>query len=114
LADQRYFPNGFYKPGEQLVFNLIGINDLNKKVPGTVTAKLIDSKGNLVSELVREIEIPPYQRINIPVFFTLPHKKGGYLVLTEFIKTDSNEILKSRRYIKVGEVENPDFWEVEP
>ncbi len=114
LADQRYFPNGFYRPGEQLVFNLIGINDLNKKVPGTVTAKLIDSKGNLVSELIKEIEIPPYQRINIPAFFTLPQKQGGYLVLAEFVKNGSTEILKSRRYIKVSNVDNPDFWEIEP
>jgi beta-galactosidase len=42
LADQRYFPNGFYQPGERLVFNLVGINDLNKKASGKVTIKLID------------------------------------------------------------------------
>ncbi len=41
-------------------------------------------------------------------------RAGRYLVLTEFVKDGSNEILKSRRYIKIGEVEKLAFWEVEP
>lgn len=114
LADQRYFPNGNYQVGEQLVFNLIGINDLNEKISGTVTAKLIDSEGKIISQQKRMVEIPAYQRTNIPAFFTLPQEKGGYLVLSEFVKDGSSEILKSRRYIKVGEVGKPKFWEVAP
>jgi hypothetical protein len=113
LADQRYFPNGNYIPGEQLVFNLVGVNDLNTNVSGTVTAKLLDAKGKLISQIKRKVELSAYQRTNIPAFFTLPQKVGGYLILTEFVKEDSNEILKSRRYIKVGEVKNPEYWEVE-
>jgi hypothetical protein len=60
------------------------------------------------------VELPAYQRTNIPAFFTLPQTKGGYLILSEFVKDGSTEILKSRRYIKVGDVQKPEFWEVEP
>ncbi len=114
LADQRYFPNGFYVQGEQLVFNLVGINDLKETVSGIVTAKLIDSDGKIVSQQKRRVGIPAYQRINIPTFFTLPQENGGYLILSEFVKDGSDEVLKSRRYIKIGEVGRTKFWEVEP
>jgi hypothetical protein len=49
--------------------------------------------------------LPAHQRTNIPVFLTLPQEKGGYLILSEFAKDGTSEILKGRRYIKVGEVE---------
>ena len=114
LADQRYFPNGNYLPGEQLVFNLVGINDLKENVSGIVTAKLINSDGKMVSQMKRRVEIPAYRRTNIPAFFTLPQEEGGYLILSEFKKDNSDGIFKSRRYIKVGEAQQPEFWEVEP
>ncbi len=114
LADQRYFPNGNYVPGEQLAFNLVGINDLKEEISGTVTAKLIDSGGKVVSQLKRNVKLPGYQRTNIPVFLTLPQQTGGYLILSEFVKNGSSEILKSRRYIKVGEIAKSEFWEVKP
>jgi len=49
----------------------------------------------------------------------LRNNGGGLLdacikILSEFVKDGSTEVLKSRRYIKVGEVQKPDFWEVEP
>ncbi len=114
LADQRYFPNGNYKPGEELVFNLVGINDLKEGISGTVTSKLIDAKGKVVSQLKRIVKLPGYQRTNIPVIQTLPQQTGGYLILSEFVKDGSSEILKSRRYIKVGDVKNAKFWELQP
>ena len=114
LADQHYFPNGNYKPGEELAFNLVGVNDLKEKATGTVTVKLVDSSGKTVAQQQRKIEIPAYQRANIPAFFNLPEQTGGYLVLAEFVKNGSAEILKSRRYIKVGEVGKTAFWEVQP
>jgi len=114
LADQRYFPNGNYLPGEQLAFNLVGVNDLSKTTTGMVTTKLIDADGKLISQMKRKVELPAYQRKNIPAFFILPQGKGGYLIVSEFVKDDSNEVLKSRRYIKVGEVGKTAFWEVEP
>ncbi|MCF6332171.1 MAG: hypothetical protein L3J11_02715 [Draconibacterium sp.] len=114
LADQRYFPNGNYQPGKQLVFNLVGINDLKRKVAGTSIVKLINADGKIISQQKREVELPAYRRINIPVFFTLPQNEGGYLVLSEFEKDGSSEVLKSRRYIKVGEGGRFKYWEVKP
>lgn len=114
LADQRYFPNGYHDPGKLLVFNLVGVNDLNNKAIGQVNVKLVNSGGKILSQIKRNVEIPPYQRKNIPVFFTLPQEKGGYLILSEFQQENSNEVLKSRRYIKVGDVGKVDFWGIEP
>ena len=71
-------------------------------------------QAKIVSQQKRKVEIPAYQRTNIPAFFTLPQKEGGYLILSEFEKEGSTEVLKSRRYIKVGQVGKVDFWEVEP
>ncbi len=101
-------------PGEQLVFNLVGINDLKESVSGMVTVQLIDSNGKTISQQKRKVVIPAYQRTNIPAFFTLPQQNGGYVLLSEFVKDGSTEILKSRRYIKVGEVGKVEFWEVKP
>lgn len=114
IADQRYFPNGNYMPGEELAFNLVGVNDLKEKATGTVIVKLMDSKGKIVVQQQRKIEIPAYQRVNIPAFFNVPQQTGGYLVLAEFVKDGSAEILKSRRYIKIGEIGTTAFWEVKP
>jgi hypothetical protein len=114
LADQRYFPNGNYKPGEELVFNLVGINDLKEKTTGTVTVKLVDANGKTVTQQQRKIEIPAYQRVNIPAFLNLPQQNGGYLILAEFVKDGLAEVIKSRRYIKVGEVGKTGFCEIEP
>ena len=114
LADQRYFPNGFYEPGEQLVFNLIGVNDLKTNASGEFLLSLVNSEGETISTVKRRVEIPAFQRINIPVFFTLPVKNGGYLILSEFKPDGTTETLKSRRYIKIGDTKNPQFFEVEP
>lgn len=114
LADQRYFPNGNYKPGEELVFNLVGINDLKEKATGKVTVKLVDANGKTVTQQQRKVEIPAYQRVNIPAFFNLPQLTGGYLILAEFVKDGSAETLKSRRYLKIGDVGKPAFWEEKP
>jgi hypothetical protein len=67
-----------------------------------------------MTELRRKIELPAYQRVNIPAFFNLPKTAGGYLILAEFSKDGSTEVIKSRRYIKVGGIEKPVFWEVKP
>ncbi len=114
LADQRYFPNGYYEPGEQLVFNLVGVNDLNSEENGTVTARLINADGDIISQIKRNVELPAYQRKNIPVFFTLPKEKGGYLILSEFKNQKTNEIMKSRRFIKIGNVTKPPYLKIAP
>lgn len=114
LADQRYFPNGNYAPGEQLAFNLAGVNDLKETVTGNLTVKLINAEGNAVAEFKTQVQIPGYRRINIPAFIALPGETGGYLLLSEFLADGRDKVQKSRRYIIVGDTEKPDFWQVEP
>lgn len=114
LADQRYFPNGNYESGEQLALNLVGVNDLKENVSGTVTLKIIAAKGKIVSQQKRKVQLPGYRRTNIPMVVNLPSETGGYLFIAEFVKDGATEILKSRRYIKIGDVEKPGFYSVEP
>lgn len=114
VADQRYFPNGFYDKGEILVFNLIAVNDLKNTLTGEVTVKLIRSDGTEVSQEMKQVTVKPYGRSNIPVFLTLPDKPGGYLILSEFIPHGSNEKRLSRRYIKVEESGLYNFFEIDP
>ncbi len=114
LADQRYFPNGSYASGEQLSFNLVGINDENHGVSGNVQLLILDSDGNQVLQKEHEILIPAYGRVNAPVFLVLPEKEGGYLVTTRFSRTGQDEFYKSRRFIRVGEGENYAFPLIKP
>ncbi len=114
LADQRYFPNGNYKAGQQLSFNLIGVNDRNKPVPGIVTLKLIDAEGKIVGKQERNLTITPFSRVDIPVVLQLPGKEGGYLVTTEFKQDGETQILKSRRYIQIGNKKANSYCSTEP
>ncbi len=114
LADQRYFPNGYHQPGEILAFNLAGVNDLKNFAKGNVTIKLIDSNGITVIRQKWPVELKPYGRTNIPAFFKLPEKEGGYLILSEFNENSSEKIKKSRRYINVGYVKNPEYVNITP
>lgn len=114
LADQRYFPNGYYQPGELLAFNLVGINDLNKQVKGNVTAKIIDFKGNIVNKYTCNVILPAFRRVNIPAFIELPEQTGGYLILSEFKSDRNQQILKSRRYINIGDDSINSYREEKP
>lgn len=50
LADRRYTKHlEPLKPGSDLVFNLVGVNDLNKESSGKVLLKLLDEKGTIIS-----------------------------------------------------------------
>lgn len=114
LPDQRYFPNGFYQPGETLNFNLTGINDLNISVKGTVSLKLINSKGEIVSENNIPVGLRPFARNNIPTSITFPKLSGGYLLLSEFKKENTEDVLKSRRFLRAGNQNTVDFYDVIP
>jgi beta-galactosidase len=109
LADQRYFPNGSYAAGEQLSFNLVGINDEKYEVSGNVQLLILDHDGNQVLQKEQEIMIPAYGRVNAPVFVELPEKEGGYLITTRFSRAGQDEVYKSRRFIRVGEGKNHVF-----
>lgn len=114
LADQRYFPNGYYKPGQQLPFLLTGVNDLNKPVTGHVKLLLMNADGRVVAEQEREVAIGAYGRVNFPVVIELPQEKGGYLLTTFFKPTGQSDELKSRRYIRIGSQEKVEFPSINP
>lgn len=114
LADQRYFPNGNYVPGQQLVFNLIGVNDRNKPASGMVTLKLISADGKVISSQTQNLTIAPFNRVDVPVVVQLPGEEGGYLVTTEFKQDGDTQILKSRRYIQIGSKKVSSYYSIQP
>jgi hypothetical protein len=114
LADQRYFPNGYHTPGQQLSFNLVGVNDENKEVSGKVGLILLDYAGETVLRKEYDIKIQACGRENLPVCIDLPQNEGGYLVTTEFTETGKSEAYKSRRYIRVGLAKEFAFPEILP
>jgi hypothetical protein len=103
LPDQRYFPNGFYEPGSILGFKLAAITDEPATVKGRVELTITDATGRMVYIEKLAVNIEPFGRTDIPVTVKLPSKKGGYLVKTEFFREGTNEVMMSRRYIRVGE-----------
>ena len=58
LTDHRYTKHlPALKPGSDLVFNLVGVNDLNKDSSGKVLLKLLDEKGTIISTQEESIVI---------------------------------------------------------
>ena len=114
LADQRYFPNGNYSPRQKLDFKLVGINDNAESVSGRVELLLLDSGNKTIKRIRYEITIPAYGRKDVPVSLKLPSGKGGYLITTGFKPTDGQQILRSRRYIRIGDSEHNLFPVVKP
>lgn len=115
LADQRYTKHlAPLTPGGNIVFNLVGVNDLDSVVKGNVNLLLMDEKGNKISGQQISISIEPYQATNFPVIYTLPQQPGGYLLICEFKQKLTDDAIISRRYIKVGYKEKYNFYELIP
>ena len=114
LADQRYFPNGNYEPKQKIGFNLVGVNDNPESVSGRIELSLLGTGNKILKTIRTEITIPPFGRTDQPVSLHLPSKSGGYLVETKFRPSGSNQILKSRRYIKIGDSGQMIFPETNP
>lgn len=114
LADQRYFPNGYFQPGEKISVNLAGINDNPVESRGRLELLVIGKNNRVEKKVSTEISIEPFGRTNKPVELKLPAKEGAYLLTTRFYPSGSSDVLKSRRYIKIGEGITSKFPEVEP
>lgn len=85
LADRRYTKHlEPLKPGSDLVFNLVGVNDLNKESSGKVLMKLLDEKGTIISTQEESIVIEPFGKRLQPCLLKLPSKVGGYLLIAEY------------------------------
>ena len=104
LADRRYTKHlEPLKPGSDLVFNLVGVNDLNKESSGKVLMKLLDEKGTIISTQEESIVIEPFGKRLQPCLLKLPSKVGGYLLIAEYHEKGGSKPVLSRRYLKVGD-----------
>ena len=104
LTDHRYTKHlPALKPGSDLVFNLVGVNDLNKDSSGKVLLKLLDEKGTIISTQEESIVIEPFGKRLQPCLLKLPSKAGGYLLIAEYHEKGVAKPVLSRRYLKVGD-----------
>lgn len=104
LTDHRYTKHlPALKPGSDLVFNLVGVNDLNKDSSGKVLLKLLDEKGTIISTQEESIVIEPFGKRLQPCLLKLPSKAGGYLLIAEYHEKGRAKPVLSRRYLKVGD-----------
>jgi hypothetical protein len=117
LVDERYTKHiEPHEPGEVLVFNVVGVNDYERRVEGPVVVRLLDSAGEEAARAEMQMTVPAYGKKYVPVSVELPKKAGGYLLVGEFTPSMEQEPAKvlSRRYIKVGEAKEYAFFEYEP
>jgi hypothetical protein len=116
LADERFTRHLIPRtPGGALRFNLIGVNDHDYPVNGSVELSLFDETGDKINRGTYEIAIPPYWKTYLPVEITLPEKPGGYLLLASFSprsRPTEGPVL-SRRYIKVGNLESYSYFDLD-
>ncbi len=111
MSDQRYFRHeAAHLPGSELMFNLVGVNDFNNKKSGDITIRLLNDEGHEVLSQKSHIEIPAYGAQFKPVSITMPDAAGGYLLLCELMQPGSKEPVISRRYIRVGELDDYRFF----
>ena len=114
LTDHRYTKHlPALKPGSDLVFNLVGVNDLNKDSSGKVLLKLLDEKGTIISTQEESIVIEPFGKRLQPCLLKLPSKAGGYLLIAEYHEKGGAKPVLSRRYLKVGDAvtSSKDYFE---
>jgi hypothetical protein len=114
LTDERYIKSReAHKPGSNLVFSLVGVNDFEEAVNGHVHLVLYDENGVEIPYDKFKVELSPSIRSIIPVSIKLPEKAGGYLLVATFTPDDNiGKKAISRRYIKIGSLDNYNFWDI--
>ena len=115
LADERYMKRREpHKPGSNLLFNLVGVNDYATPATGKTVLKLINSKGEVVKQQEMTLQIDPFAKRIEPCLVELPKEKGGYLLVAEYYPEGKNQPVISRRYLKIGDSgdEKYDFYEM--
>lgn len=116
LTDERYTKHiKPHEPGSSLLFTLIAINDLHEKERGKLWISLLNERGKSVLNQERDISLSPYEDKSIPVSITLPEVAGGYVLITEF-EGEHNPVKKqiSRRFLKVGHLDEYTYFDVKP
>jgi hypothetical protein len=114
LTDERYtkilLP---HIPGSTLLFNLYGINNLAKTSKGKVLVKLLNEKGESVSQKELTVKLESYLRTDIPISIALPSNVGGYVLVAEFTPENGQTVI-SRRFLKIGEASEYKYFKVDP
>ena len=111
LTDERYVKGmPAHKPGSYLSFTMTGINDIAETIKGTLEIKLVNSNGKEVSKEQVAVVLPASDRIELAYALKLPITADGYLLQTDFIKQGGRTMKKSRRYIKVGNLPQYNFF----
>jgi hypothetical protein len=114
LTDERYTklieP---HKPGSTLLFNLAGINNLNKTAIGTVKIKLINPKGVISTEQNFPVKLESFLRTVLPVSLALPAETDGYVLVAEFTPEKGTTVM-SRRYLRIGQADKYNYYQLNP
>jgi len=114
LTDERYTKfTEPHQPGSTLLFNLAGINNLNTTAVGSVKIKLINSKGQSVSEQNLAVKLQSFLRTDIPVSLVLPTEAGGYVLIAEFTSDNGKNVI-SRRFLKIGKASVYSYFNLLP
>lgn len=113
LTDERYtkYPPA-HKPGSNLQFNLVKVNDLGNPVSGNLSLKILDSNGKSSGKQTMPVNLAAYDRSNLSAEMKMPAKPGGYVLVAEFTPLGSTKPVISRRYLKVGELPEYKYYEI--
>ena len=114
LPDSRYSRHiAPLEPGTTVPVNLVGVNDRPKPQEGLLQVRIYDSAGSPVFAEDRNIAIPATGKSHIPVSLRMPESPGGYLITAEFIPQGEDRKYVSRRYVRVGQCEQYNYYEIE-
>jgi hypothetical protein len=112
--DHRYNKKkDFFEPGSSQTINLFATNESGTGKSGKIVVKLIDFNGKASLVNTISVDVTPFGFKIIPVTIKMPDNKGGYVILTELTDLSEKEsALKqvSIRYIRVGDIENPAYY----
>ena len=114
LTDERYIRmKKPHQPGSNLLFNLVGINNLPSTVSGSVKLKMIDQNGKSTSEQTIPVKLQSFLRTEIPISLNLPTLSGGYVMVAEFTSENGTPVT-SRRFLKVGKAGEYSYFNLNP
>lgn len=78
-----------------------------------VKLKVINQKGQNISEQRYPVKLEAFARKDIPVSLVLPSAGGGYVLEAEFISASGSPVI-SRRFLKVGQGTNYSYYNINP
>ena len=115
LVDSRYVKHiAPYSPGQQIPVNMVGINDLSSTSCGKLVVNCYDENGKVMFSQEKDIEIPAFGKLNIPVIIEAPQTPGGYLITAEYSPFGKADVYISRRFVKVGDADSYSYFEIQP